>query len=65
MIRVNGDEYPWTAGMTVRDVLIACKYKFPLLVIKLNGRLIQRDAYDTTEVPDGAEMSVVHLMSGG
>jgi thiamine biosynthesis protein ThiS len=40
-------------------------YTFKLLVIKINGTLVKKDKYDTTPVPDGAEVAVIHLMSGG
>ncbi|BDU75155.1 sulfur carrier protein ThiS [Mesoterricola sediminis] len=65
MITVNGDRLDWTEGMTIRDVLRVRNYKFPLLVIKVDDALVQPRAYDTTTVPDGAVVSVVHLLSGG
>ena len=65
MIRVNGDLIEWQEGMTVRDVLTARKYLFPLLIITVGDRFVPRDTYDSTAVPDGAEVKVVHLMSGG
>lgn len=65
MIRVNGDAIEWRDGMTVRDVLVARKYLFPLLIITVGDQLVPRDAYDRTTVPDHADVKVVHLMSGG
>lgn len=65
MIRVNGEDLDWSEGMTVRDVLRLLDYRFPLLITRIDGRLISRPDYDTTEVPDGAIMDVIHLMSGG
>ena len=65
MITVNGDQAAWTPGMTVKDVLTLKNFKFPLLVIKLDDALIQPRDYPTTPVPDGAMVSVIHLMSGG
>jgi thiamine biosynthesis protein ThiS len=65
MVQVNGEPLDWQEGLTVRGVLRARKYIFPLLVVTLDGRLIRREDYDSTPVPDGATVSVVHLMSGG
>jgi len=65
MIQVNGDPLEWTPGMTVRGVLRAKKYNFPLLVISIDGNQVQRADYDTTPVPDGAVVQVIHLLSGG
>ncbi|HPC82165.1 MAG TPA: sulfur carrier protein ThiS [Thermoanaerobaculaceae bacterium] len=65
MIRVNGDPVEWREGMTVRDVIVARNYKFPLLIVTVNGHLVSREAYDTTTVPDEAAVRILHLMSGG
>ena len=65
MIHVNGDPLEWTAGMTVRDVLTARNYKFPLLVITVDDAFVNRKDWDTTAVPNGANVKVVHLTSGG
>ncbi len=65
MIVVNGDPMPWSEGMTVRDVLIERNYVFRMLIVRINGRLVPRAGFDTTLVPDGAEVDVVHLISGG
>jgi sulfur carrier protein len=65
MIQVNGDPLDWQEGMTVRDVLIARKYVFPMLIISLDGAMVPRKDYDTTVIPDGATLQVIHLMSGG
>ena len=65
MIQVNGDPLAWTPGMTVRGVLRAKKYNFPLLIISIDDRRVERADYDTTPVPDGAVVQVIHLLSGG
>jgi len=65
MIQVNGEPLDWQEGMTVRDVLIARKYVFPMLIISLDGAMVPRKDYDTTVIPDGATLQVIHLMSGG
>lgn len=62
---VNGEPLDWREGMTVRDVLKARNYVFKLLIVTVNGTLIPRGAYDEAPVPAGAEVKVVHLISGG
>ncbi len=64
-VTVNDEEVAWHEGMTVSDVLQARQYVFPLLVVHVDGRLIKRNRYGETEVPEGATVTVVHLMSGG
>ncbi len=66
MIRVNGQyDVEWRPGMTVQDVLDALKFSFRMIVVKVNGQVVLRKDFATTEVPDGAEMQAIHLISGG
>jgi sulfur carrier protein len=65
MIQVNGEPLAWQEDMTIRDVLIARKYIFPMLIITMNGTLVARRDYEITRVPDQADLQIVHLMSGG
>jgi sulfur carrier protein len=65
MIRVNEEEMAWEAGMTVQDVLDRRKYTFPMIVVKVNGELVREEAYASYQVPDEADVKVIHLISGG
>jgi thiamine biosynthesis protein ThiS len=51
--------------MTVADILQRRRYIFRMLVVQVNGQLVRRDAYATTQVPDGANVQVIHMISGG
>ena len=65
MITVNGEKLEHRAGMTVRDVLKAKSFVFPLLIVRVDGELVARAEFDRATVPDGADVQVLHLMSGG
>jgi sulfur carrier protein len=65
MILVNGDPEAWTPGMTIRDVLKVKNYRFPLLVVSVDGTHVPPADYDAAQVPDGAQVQVMHLLSGG
>jgi thiamine biosynthesis protein ThiS len=66
MIRVN-DQYDvdYQPGMTVQQVLDALRFSFRMIVVKVNGQVVLRKDFATTEVPDGAEVQAIHLISGG
>jgi thiamine biosynthesis protein ThiS len=66
MIKVN-DQYDvdYRPGMTVQDLLDALKFSFRMIVVKVNGQVVLRKDFRTTEVPDGAEVQAIHLISGG
>ena len=65
MITVNGEPLEYRHGMTVADVLKAKKFIFRMLAIWVNGGFVARGTYDTTPVPDGADVQVIHMISGG
>ncbi len=66
MIRVNDQyEVPWQPGMTVQDVLDALKFTFHMIVVKIDGRVVLRKDFATTEVPEDCEIQAMHLISGG
>ncbi len=64
-ITVNGNPVDWEEGLTINGLLRKMNYTFRLLVIKMNGALVKKDQYETTAVPPGAKVDVIHLISGG
>jgi thiamine biosynthesis protein ThiS len=66
MIRVNGQyDLEWRPGMTVQDVLDALKFTFRMIAVKVDGQPVLRRDFADTEVPDGAEVLALHMISGG
>ena len=64
-IIVNGDKIPYEDHMTVTRVLQVMNYIFRMLIVRVNGQLIQKKDYPTTDVPEGATVEVIHMISGG
>jgi len=66
VIRVNAQyDVEYRPGMTVQDVLDALKFSFRMIVVKIDGKVVLRKDFATTEVPDDTEMQAIHLISGG
>ena len=40
-------------------------FTFKMLIIKINGVLVQKGAYETTAIHEGDDVAVLHLISGG
>jgi len=40
MIKVNGRDREWEENLTVELLLKKCKYTFPLIMVKVNGKYI-------------------------
>jgi len=64
-IDVNGDTVPYVKGETVADLLARMNYVFPMLVVAVDGKLVQEQDFSSTEFSDGAKIEVIHLTSGG
>ena len=64
-ITVNGNTIEWEEGITVQDVLQKMNYSFRMLVIKVDGKLVKKTDYASAIVPSGADVQVIHLISGG
>jgi len=65
MLRVNDTPLEFEDGMTVRDILRRRNYVWRMIAVYVNGVLVPRGAYDTRQVPDGAEVKVIHQIAGG
>jgi sulfur carrier protein len=65
VVTVNGQPLDYRDGMSVADVLKARNYIFRMLAVSVNGQFVPRKAYATTIVPDGADVQVIHMISGG
>jgi len=64
-ITVNQEARGWVEGETVTELLLRMKYTYPLVAVKIDGRLIPKAEYQRQTIPDNSIVEVVHLMSGG
>jgi len=55
----------WEVGLTVKDIITRKKYTFPLLAVWINDSPVPRDDFNSTKVPDGAKVQIIHMISGG
>lgn len=51
--------------ISVNELLDLKKFSFRMKIIKINGRLITRDVYDSTFIKDGDNVQMIYLISGG
>ena len=65
MIVVNNTDHPYSPGMTIKSLLEEKNFIFPLLVVKLNGRVVEDADFAVTEISDGDNVTVMHLLAGG
>lgn len=60
----NPENFP-EDRLTVNELLKVKKFSFKMLIIKINGKLVKREAYDKELIVDGDDVNVLHLISGG
>ena len=65
MITVNGRELDHVEGESINRLLKRMRYNFPLVIVKLNGQMVDRNEFISTKIPDEARLEVIHLTSGG
>jgi thiamine biosynthesis protein ThiS len=65
MITIGDKQASWHEGMTVSDLLAVIDDGRFYAVVRLNGRLVSRPNFDTTPVPDNAEVVLIPMVAGG
>jgi len=51
--------------LTVSDLLKIKNFTFKLLIVRINGKLIQKSDYEIAPVTEGDDVQVLHMISGG
>jgi len=64
-ITVNDNIIDWEKNMTIIRILKIMNYTFRMLVVKVNGELVNKANYDEFLIPVDADVKVIHLISGG
>jgi len=64
-IEVNGKNVEWVKNETVEQLLRRMKYTFPLVVVKINEKVIQKKDFPISIIPDNSKVAVLHMISGG
>lgn len=61
----NREEIIERESLNINELLEEKKFSFKMLVIKVNGQLIKKPEYNSTQLKDGDDVMVLHLISGG
>ena len=64
-IQVNGKTIDWVENETVKDLLKRMRYTFPLVVVKINEKVVPRKDFPDVTIPDNSIVAVIHMISGG
>ena len=64
-IEVNGKNVDWVKDETVKRLLKRMRYTFPLVVVKINDKVVPRKDFAGVTVPDNSKVAAIHMISGG
>ena len=65
MIKVNGKDYPWEEGLTVKQLLAKMNFTFPLIIVVINGKAVPEAEFTGTVIESGSDIHAIHLICGG
>jgi thiamine biosynthesis protein ThiS len=64
-IEVNGKNIEWVKDETIEKLLKRMNYTFPLVVVKINDKIVPKQDFSKTIIPDESKIAVIHMISGG
>lgn len=64
-IEVNSKNVNWVQNETIEDLLKRMKYTFPLVVVKINDKVVIKQDFPKVLIPDKSKINVIHMISGG
>ena len=65
MIKVNGKEIEWKAGMTIDEVFRLMQYEYPQTAVTVNDTFVAPEEYDSFQIEDHATVKIIHICHGG
>ena len=65
-IILNNRAEEFEAGrLSVTDLLEQKKFTFKMRIVKINGKLVKKEDYNSTIINEGDKVDMIYLMSGG
>lgn len=61
----NREEEFERENINVSEMLGIKKFSFKMRIIKINGVLVAKEDYDSTQIREGDNVQMIYLMSGG
>jgi len=64
-IELNRRKYPYREGATVSALMAENNFDYSYIIVKINGTLIEEDAWIKTVVAAGDKVDIIHIFGGG
>jgi len=64
-ILLNHRPYPFREGATISSLMAENNFDFSLIVVKINGVVIEDEMWPEANVAAGDNVEIIHLFGGG
>jgi thiamine biosynthesis protein ThiS len=64
-IKLNHRKYPYRKGATVRSLMAENNFDYSYIIAKINGAIIEEEAWAGTAVAAGDKVEIIHIFGGG
>ena len=64
-IELNHRQYPWRKGTTVSTLMAENHFDYSYIIVKINGAIVEEEAWTGTAVAAGDEVEMIHVFGGG
>lgn len=51
--------------LNINELMAIKKYSYPKIIVKVNGRIIEKEDFASTFVKDGDKVVILHMLAGG
>lgn len=65
MLRINGQDQPQAAGLTVGAYLEQAGFPRTFIAVERNGQIVPKAEYDSVILQDGDRVEIVRFVGGG
>ncbi len=52
-------------SLSVNELLKLKKFSFTRLIVKINGKIVKREYFETASVKENDNVEIIHMISGG
>ena len=64
-IELNRRMHPHREGMTVSSLMALNNFDFFYMIVKINGAIIEEEAWPTSAIAAGDKVDIIHIFGGG
>ncbi|MEN8222434.1 MAG: sulfur carrier protein ThiS [Acidobacteriota bacterium] len=65
LLNNRNETYDEWEKISVEQLLKLKNFTFPMIIVKINGKLIKKENYSDSVIKDGDDVTALHLISGG